>query len=317
MALNQPTAPAREPVLRVFGYAGLESAGSDGCGPIPGQAKHLALLIYLAVSKRGDLVAREDLLALLWPDADQHHARTSLRQALSCIRRALGCHVVRANGRHTVGIDRNAIWCDAHQFERLIQQDRPAEALELYRGHFAQGFHVSGGEAFEEWIEARRAYYRNLAVEVAWRLAEQAERDGARTEAAFWGKRAAGLSGPDELQLQRLLELLYRVGDVAGATRAYRGLVDYLAREWGAVPSQETERLFDRIKQGARPTDDAFSPPQGRRSRHRRTGVERRSGAAARDLPFPERRRSAERRGGVERRSGLDRRELAQPSIDP
>lgn len=306
---SHPNSPSvREHSLRVFGYADL-IGGASGChNPLRGQAKHLALLIYLAVSKRGDFVAREDLLALLWPDADQDHARASLRQALACLRKGLGSHLVLSMGRHTVGLDRDRIWCDAREFDALLEQGHPEGALELYRGHFVEGFHISAGDAFEEWVDGRRAYYRARAIQAAWSLAEQAEAGGMCVEAAYWGKRAVGLAGRDELQIQRLLGLLDRVGDIPGATRAYRGLVEYLAREWGAAPSAQTERLFDRIRNRPGASSGPFSSPHGRRSTDRRRGTERRTQGPAAALTIPERRKGVDRRRSQERRSGVDRR---------
>jgi len=51
--------------------------------------KHLALLAYLAVEQQHSH-SRDTLLGLLWPEADEDAARSSLRVALADLRRLLG-----------------------------------------------------------------------------------------------------------------------------------------------------------------------------------------------------------------------------------
>src|SRR4051795_9405962 len=50
--------------------------------------KTLALLIYLAVE--GGMHPREKIMALFWPESDEHHNRTMLRTTITYLRHALG-----------------------------------------------------------------------------------------------------------------------------------------------------------------------------------------------------------------------------------
>ena len=75
--------------LRTLG--GLDLHDSDGreLRVIFAASKRAALLTYLAIAKPRGFHRRDTLLALLWPELDQEHARGALRQALYLIRRSM------------------------------------------------------------------------------------------------------------------------------------------------------------------------------------------------------------------------------------
>jgi len=66
--------------------------------------KLLALLGYLAAARPTGFHRRDTLVALLWPELDNAHARNSLRQAVHALRAALGPDAVVARGEEEVGI---------------------------------------------------------------------------------------------------------------------------------------------------------------------------------------------------------------------
>lgn len=64
--------------LRTFGLLALESNGERVPG-LAGQRKRLALLALLTVADDGGL-ARDKILAYLWPEADEDRARNTMYQ---------------------------------------------------------------------------------------------------------------------------------------------------------------------------------------------------------------------------------------------
>lgn len=295
--------------LLTLGRFGFEGRGADAAAELLRQPKRSAVLLYLLLGRRGGSTTREELLGMFWPGVDGARARNSLRQTLSFLREALGDQVVVNRGGSSLAVEPGSLGCDATAFEDLLDAGRREEALGLYRGELLPGFHAAGALAFEEWVDGRRRHLQARAAKAAWDASAAHESLGRASEAAFWGKRALALSPFSESEVQRLLRLLGRLGDWAGALRAYQGLQAHLARELGASAAEETTRLVEdlrgRVASGAVPRSTLFGT--------RRFSSDRRRGERRREAgPWlgPERRAGRDRRV-AERRSGLDRRDLS------
>ncbi|MHB8838476.1 MAG: AfsR/SARP family transcriptional regulator [Gemmatimonadaceae bacterium] len=271
------------------------------------QPKRVALLLYVLMSQRGGSLSRDQIIGTFWPESDSTRARNALRQSLSFLRGCLGDAALVSIGSHGVAVA-ESVACDAVQFEALLDARRTEEALEIYRGELLPGFHSGGSIAFNEWLDGRRRHLGQRAAKAAWDLSAECEAQGEMPGAAFWGKRALALSPFSESEVLRLLRLLVRVGDLAGALRAFHGLQHELETEFGSQPSAETARLAADIRRrvelegqhvpallGTRRSGTERRVAERRTSRSRWTGVERRCG---------------EDRRVAERRSGLDRREI-------
>jgi serine/threonine-protein kinase len=223
------------------------------------QPKRLALLVYLAAHNHHAFRRRDSVVALFWPELDAGHARGALRQALRFLRRALGEGVLSGRSQEDVGFEPAAFECDATAFEQACDDGRLAEAIQLYRGDFLEGFFVSGGSAdLERWIESERARLRGRAARAAAALAEHAEREGDMAAAVQAARRAVALEPDDEEALARLVELLDRCGDRAGALSAFATFRRHLHQAYDAVPSPETMVRIQSIRQ--RQTSFAQAP---------------------------------------------------------
>ena len=80
----------------------------------------------------------------------------------------------------------------------------------------------------------------------AWKFADASHRDG--VAAVRWARLAASLAQDDEASQRRLIELLAKTGDRAGALRAFDGLARTLAAEFESEPSAETLQLVSRVR---------------------------------------------------------------------
>jgi len=316
MVPRPPTVPmrqasdARPPLeLLTLGRLGFQGEGAEAAGELLRQPKRAAVLLFVLLSRGGGFTTREEIMSLFWPEADNARARNSLRQTLSFLRDALGEHVILNRGSSAVGVAPGSLACDALAFEALLGEGRREEALGLYRGELLPDFHVAGGDAFGAWLSRRRRHLQGRAAKAAWDVSVGHETLGQAAAAAFWGKRALSLSPFSESEVQRLLRLLDRLGDWAGALRAYNGLRTHLAREFGTTPAADTTRIMEELRR--RMASGDF--PASIRFGTRRTSPERRrDDRRRRDATWagPERRSGSDRREH-ERRSGCDRRELA------
>ena len=233
--------------LQILGSIDLRDSDGRQVHALLAQPKRLALLAYLAAARPTGFHRRDTLLALFWPEVEQPRARDALSQALRFLRTALGDGVLVTRGE-TVGLDRSRLSCDAEEFIGALDRDRPADALELYRGDLLEGFFATQAEGFEHWLERERPHYRAAAARAARLVAEQREAEGNLTTAVSCARRAVALSELDERVLRQLIELLDRLGDRAGALQAYEEFARRLTRELGATPAPETQALARAIR---------------------------------------------------------------------
>src|SRR6266496_3283097 len=127
--------------LQLLGSLDLLDAGRD-ISPVLRRPKSLALLAYLAAARQRGFHRWDTLLALFWPDLDQAHARNALRQTVHSLRHVLGAEAVVGRGEAELSVERSRTWCDASQFEELLDASNAASAVALYRGELLCGFHI-------------------------------------------------------------------------------------------------------------------------------------------------------------------------------
>jgi len=235
--------------LQTLGGLDLRDSSGRELRAVLAQPKRVALLVYLALVKPQPFSRRDALLALFWPELDREHARGALRQAMRFLRARLGRDVVINRGEEEVGLNDAALRCDAAEFERACQAAEWPRAVGLYRGDLLPGMFVPGASPqFEHWLERERDTLRRRAAAAAWSAVELAERAGDLPSAAPWARRAVELSPDDEAGVRRLMRILDRRGDRAGAIGAYETFRRRLAAEFAAVPSPETDALLATIR---------------------------------------------------------------------
>lgn len=225
----------------------LRTGDGRACSKLLARPKCLAILTYLAVAAPSRLISRDTLLGLFWPDADESHARLALRQVIHILRRELGPEVLLTPGG-MIGLAPNYVWCDAVVFEGSLSAGHDLLALELYRGDFLPGMFLTGASEFDRWLWGERSRLKTKASAAAWTVSEEMESARAETHAVFWARRAVELAPYDELGVRRLITLLNRVGDRAGALRVYDEFYRMLDTEFQITPSPGTIALADDIR---------------------------------------------------------------------
>jgi serine/threonine-protein kinase len=240
--------------LRVLGGIELTDSLGRELRAALAQPKRLALLVYLAFHNHHPSRRRDSVVALFWPELDSAHARGALRQALRFLRRELGAGVLNGLSEEEVGFEPAALTCDAVEFEQACDAGRSAEALRLYRGDLLEGFFVSGGSVeLEHWIERERARLHGLAAAAAGRLVAEAERAGDVDGAIHAARQALALAPDDEVALMRLIDLLDRNGDRAGALNAFETFRRHLRDAYDMTPSPETRARVQSVRERETP----------------------------------------------------------------
>jgi DNA-binding SARP family transcriptional activator len=233
--------------LRTLGALDLKAADGHPVPVILAQPKRLVLLAYLALHPDG--ARRDSVVAMFWPELDTGHARGALRQSLRFLRRELGDGILNGHSDEAIAFEPRTVWCDVVAFEQACKAGHVAQALELYRGGFLDGCFVSGGsQELERWITAERTRLGQLAGRAAADLMAHAEREGDLPTAVQAARQAIALDLDDESALARLIALLDRSGDRAGALSAFETFRRRLEKEYDATPSPETDARIQAIR---------------------------------------------------------------------
>src|SRR2546426_4036321 len=246
--------------LRMLGRLSLSSDRGLEVRALLGQPRRFALLAYLAAASPQGFHRRDTLLALFWPELDQEHARAALRQALHVVRDALGGDAVTSRGDEEIGLDFAQVSCDVAALESALGSGQLEGALDLYGGALREGFFISAAPGFERWREPGRARLQQAAAGAARALAERSESDNDLTRAVRWTRRSIELAPSDEGLVRRLIALLDRQGDRAGALEAYEAFARRVAAEYDAEPAAETRALVAAVRARRRAEPAAASP---------------------------------------------------------
>jgi len=235
--------------LQTLGSIDLRDGEGREIASVLAQPKRLALLAYLALAGPARLRRRDILVSMFWPEQDDDRARGALRQALRFLRNELGRKTLASRGDEEVGVDPAGLRCDVGEFDAACDRKAWSEALDLYTGNLLEGFFVpEAAPEFERWLDGERGRFRRRAVQAAWALVDAAESAGDRVGAVPLARRAAALSPDDEAGVRRLMRIVDRGGDRAGALAAYEEFRRRLAAEYGASPAPETEAVIAAIR---------------------------------------------------------------------
>lgn len=238
--------------LRLLGNIELRAADGRALSAVLAQPKRLALLVYLTIAgPPGAFFRRDTLLALLWPELDEEHARAALRNSLYFLRQSLGTDVIRRRGDDEVGVDPAVLDCDVVRFETTRD-------VAAYPADLMPGFLVSAAPDFNDWLDNRRAALQRTAQAAAWAAVEAPNLSTA--ERITRAHRAAALSDASDATLQKLLAVHAAAQDYAGATRALEQFRRRMLSELELEPSADSLAMVDQLRPAA--------PPPSRLAKH-------------------------------------------------
>ncbi len=245
--------------IRLFGQL---SAETDGVTLTRFRTqKTAALLAYLACHPERSH-PREELIAMLWPDAEPEAGRHSLSQALTSLRHQLEPPGVLAGAvvvgdRQTVRLNPEAFSSDVATFEEHVAAAARAADPADRREHLERAAQVYGGELlpgfYEDWVLARRDRYASQMLDLLRALAaESAERE--RLDLAIdYARRAVEVDPLCEEAHADLMTFYAATGRASSVIRQYAELERILRRELDVEPSDETRRLLAELR--SKPVD--------------------------------------------------------------
>ena len=234
--------------------------------PVLVAGRNQRALLTLLVLRANEVVAAERLIGEMWGEQPPRTAMTSLQNAVSQLRKALGPDVLvtRAPG-YMLKVAPDQV--DLGRFERLVREGRAAagperarllrEALELWHGAALADAELEYAE-----IEARRL--EELRIAATEELID-AELEAGRSGAIVAPIEALVRENPLRERLRgQLMLALYRTGRQADALRVYHEGRRELVDELGIEPGRALQQLYgqilrqERVLEGGalRPTED-------------------------------------------------------------
>ncbi|HZT41915.1 MAG TPA: tetratricopeptide repeat protein [Chthonomonadaceae bacterium] len=212
------------------------------------------LLAYLALHPQ-QAHAREMLAELFWPDEEREAAATSLRVALTTLRRVLQSEdtppgAVLITDRASVRLNPDAYHTDVAAFEAALRQAAEVEgederigflrqAVDLYTGAL-----LSGYEAL--WIEPERQRLADAYLGALRHLVRDLARSQDFDTALEIAHRLVQADPLREESHRALMRLYAAVGRSAAALQHYQSLEEILAR----APSASTRDLARQLAEG-------------------------------------------------------------------
>jgi DNA-binding SARP family transcriptional activator len=243
-----------------FGRFGIYRGGA----PLAlGRSRASVELCRYLIARAGDMVARDELLELLWPDSTPNRTGHRLHVAVSQLRQALDpegqpiSYIQHEDDHYSIGV--SAVLTDCHLFdtyysagkERLARRDHHGAAsafeaaLSLYKGDYLSD------HLYAEWTHSPRAHYAEQRLNALVFLCEHAAHEERLAGVLDYAQQILRIDNLQELAHRWLMRVYHRTGQRALAIRQYKTCADLLQQELGVSPSGQTECLHAAIRSDA------------------------------------------------------------------
>ena len=246
--------------ITTLGAVSLELDGK----PVPSNLprKSVALLIYLACT--GQPFSRETLADLLWESDEPGVSLNSLRVALAQIRPyfKINLNILRTQ----ISFNQNApYFLDVKILQDCLKQaarlapDRPAalaelaQAVDLYKGPFFDGWYLRNCPRFEQWQHTQQQFYEQLILRALQELAGSYLTESNYLLGIKYVQRWLDLDSFNEEAHSLYLRLLFYSGQRQNAIEYYLRYQKLLWEELKIEPNRATTALYNQIKDGTVP----------------------------------------------------------------
>lgn len=212
-----------------------------------GNVRLKALIAYLALrlEEGGNVTEIGDLL---FGDGNSAIQVADLVGELRYALRYIPADLVRVSGE-SLRFNPEAVIVDAAEFEALAASpaiNSTREAAERYAGNLLENY-SSGILAFDEWLRGERLRFWRAGVAVFGRLLAAQIKAGWWERAVDTAGRLLSLDPSQEIVHRTLMRLQLEQGRPDAALRRYQECADILHRQFGTVPSAETEKVHGEI----------------------------------------------------------------------
>ncbi len=212
----------------------------------------LRLQRFLAlIALRKDLQHRSRLAFELWPDSDEHQARTNLRKLLHDFRHSLPDtgEFVEIDNKVVRWIPNGPADVDVLRFREALAAGDLELAARFYTGDLLPA-------CYDDWVLDQRAKLRAEAHGAFMRLTEAAAGLHDHKATIRYGQRIIDLEPTDEVAVRIQMEAHLALGNRAAAVRAYHRFAEVLQRELAVAPGEAIGAVYQQLRAGTLDRDE-------------------------------------------------------------
>ena len=245
--MHSESAPLRLSLVRSF-----ELRSGDDIVPVAPSAQRL--VAFVALQDRA--VRRLHASGVLWGDASEQHAASSLRSALWRTPSPDGRPLIEATTTHlrlnpAVEVDFRQIVSRAVSILDTGADDGAGGPVLVPRAQLGAQVRLFGGDLlpdwYEDWVLVERERFRQLRLHALEAICQHLTDIGRYALALEAGLAAVACEPLRESAQRQVIRTHIMEGNVTEALRQYSGYARLLAEELGARPSASMDRLFDTI----------------------------------------------------------------------
>ena len=232
-------------------------------GEVPGRpvtTKVIALLSYLVVTK--DSHSRAALATMFWGEDVEDKARSSLRVALSTLRKHLPDHIeadkltvrFRQDVPYHCDVDNLTILMPAinHWLKNgsgsKVAPEPLEQAANLVRGEFMADFQIGGSPGFNDWLSIQRANWTRRSISLLEALSNYQMNQRHYAAAIQTLDKLLILEPWYESAHRMMMTAYWRRRDYNSALRQYEACRTFLQEDLGIPPMPQTDELYERIR---------------------------------------------------------------------
>lgn len=203
------------------------------------------------IALRRDPQHRSRLAFELWPDSDEHQARTNLRKLLHEFRHSLPDigEFVEIDNEMVRWIATGPSEVDVLRFQDAVAGGDFELAARLYAGDLLPA-------CYDDWVLDERAKLRAQAHGILVRLTEEAARRDDHQATIRHAQRIIDLEPTDEAAVRCQMEALLALGDRAAALRSYHRYAQVLERDLAVAPGAAIRSMYQQLRTGALNRDE-------------------------------------------------------------
>ena len=240
-------------LLRLTFIGSFEATDLFGDNVLPASKKGRAVLAYLAMNS-GKWVSRTRLARMLWSEVSEEQGRTSLRQVVYELNRALGkiADEILDVQRERLQLVADLLWVDA-TFEMRPEGDAAAALgdINVFSGsHFLDELNNISPE-FDDWLLATRQQLEENVRKLSERAID-GMRTGVRTpqQRVDLARRAVRADPTNEAAVRELMRALAANGHRAQAVMEFVQCRSTMQARLDLQPSSETQQLYSELRRG-------------------------------------------------------------------
>ncbi|MEQ8355289.1 MAG: BTAD domain-containing putative transcriptional regulator [Kiloniellaceae bacterium] len=249
--------------ITLFGGLSVTTFGGEAAA-LPTRKTALVLAVLALLGDKG--ATRAALAEWIWPERAESQAKSSLRQALTAIRKALPAVLEDATletGKDTLRLTGPGGAIDTRRFETQAKSRRAAEmvaAAKLFTGDLLEGVPLT--EPLENFVTAERDRLHQQALNLVEALSEDAimEENG-RAECEGLANRLLAADPAAEAAHRALIRLRLAEGQTNAARRQVERCTEAVQRAFGVAPEDRTLALLDSDLSTARTPPAAMKSP--------------------------------------------------------